>query len=325
MAAPPREFTACDAAGLLPLPAADANKYSAGQVLAAAGSAAYPGAAVLAAQAAARSGAGYVTLLTPEPAVHDARAHLLSIPVVPCTQEGGCFAAAALVELEARAPRAKALLLGPGIGRTAECAAFVRAVAGSPALMNLPLLLDADALFALACSPGLLDARRAGGCRTLLTPHEGEAARLLGGALGPREDAARELARRYGATAVLKGPQTLVAAPDGSLLVCRNAGPELAKAGTGDVLAGMIAAFCAQGLRDVDAACLGVYLHGRSGALAAAELGVPGVMPEDLIARIGRAACSLEELSPRLAAARSGALQRACGTGSNKAKEDEHD
>ncbi|MGN0072388.1 MAG: NAD(P)H-hydrate dehydratase [Coriobacteriales bacterium] len=325
MAVSAREFTAVDAARLLPLPAEDANKYSRGQVVVAAGSAGYPGAAVLAAQACARSGAGYVSLLVPAPAVHDARAHLLSIPVAPCAHEGGCFAAAAVRELEAHAARARALLLGPGIGRTAECAAFVCAVASSPVLKTLPLVMDADALYALACDPGLLQARCDAGCRTLLTPHEGEAARLLGGILGPREAAARELAQRYGATVVLKGPQTLVAVPDGSLLECRNAGPELAKAGTGDVLAGMIAAFCAQGLPDVDAACLGVYLHGRSGALAAAEQGVPGVMPEDLIARIGQAVCSLEEHSPRLAAARSSAARRAHGIESNKAKEDEHD
>lgn len=320
-----REFAARDAAALLPLPAEDANKYSVGQVLVAAGSAAFPGAAVLAARAASRSGAGYVTLLTPSSAVHDARAHLVSIPAVPCAEEGGCLSAAALAELEARAPRARALLLGPGLGRTAECTAFVRAALRSPALAGLPVVLDADALYALACEPEMIAARREGGCRTLLTPHEGEAARLLGGALGPREEAARELARRFGATVALKGPQTLVAGPDGSLAVCCNAGPELAKAGTGDVLAGMIAAFCAQGLADVDAACLGVYLHGRSGALAASELGLAGVMPEDLVERIGRAACSLEELTPRLAAARAGAARRARGIGSNTAKEDRHD
>ena len=311
MALAAREFTAQDAARLLPLPAADANKYSVGQVLAAAGSAAFPGAAVLASLAASRSGAGYVTLLTPASAVHDARAHLVSIPVVPCAEEAGCFSAAALAELEARAPRARALLLGPGIGRTAECAAFVRAALRSPSLAGLPLVLDADALFALACDPGMLRARREGGCRTLLTPHEGEAA--------------RQLAQRFGATVVLKGPQTLVAAPDGNLRVCCNAGPELAKAGSGDVLAGMIAAFCAQGLADVDAACLGVYLHGRSGALAAAEHGVAGVVPEDLVALIGRAACSLGELSPRLADALAGVRRRARGIERENAKEDAHD
>lgn len=325
MALAAREFTAQDAARLLPLPAADANKYSVGQVLAAAGSAAFPGAAVLASLAASRSGAGYVTLLTPASAVHDARAHLASIPVVPCAEEAGCFSAAALAELEARAPRARALLLGPGIGRTAECAAFVRAALNSPSLAGLPLVLDADALFALACDPGMLRARREGGCRTLLTPHEGEAARLLAAALGPREEAARQLAQRFGATVVLKGPQTLVAAPDGSLRVCCNAGPELAKAGSGDVLAGMIAAFCAQGLADVDAACLGVYLHGRSGALAAAEHGVAGVVPEDLVALIGKAACSLGELSPRLADALAGVRRRARGIERENAEEDAHD
>lgn len=307
----PCEYTAAMAARSLPLPEPDANKYSRGQVLVCAGSCSFPGAAVLASLAAVRSGAGYATLLTPAPAAEAARAHLVSVPVVACSSTGGCFDGDAVEELCARAPRARALLAGPGMGREPQCLRFAEQLCSHPALFQLPLLLDADALFALAHEPSMLDARCAARAVTVLTPHEGEAARLLGRAVACREDDALELARRYCAVVVLKGPQTLVAAPSGELFVCRNAGPELAKAGSGDVLAGMIAAFLAQGLQGVDAACLGVYLHGRSGALAAGELGVLSVLPEDLIDRIGPAVCSLEGHSGSLAAARGNALERA--------------
>lgn len=307
----PCEYTAAMAARSLPLPEPDANKYSRGQVLVCAGSCSFPGAAVLASLAAVRSGAGYATLLTPAPAAEAARAHLVSVPVVACSSTGGCFDGDAVEELCARAPRARALLAGPGMGREPQCLRFAEQLCSHPALFQLPLLLDADALFALAHEPSMLDARCAARAVTVLTPHEGEAARLLGRAVARREDDALELARRYCAVVVLKGPQTLVAAPSGELFVCRNAGPELAKAGSGDVLAGMIAAFLAQGLQGVDSACLGVYLHGRSGALAAGELGVLSVLPEDLIDKIGPAVCSLEGHSDSLAAARGNALERA--------------
>ena len=128
----------------------------------------------------------------------------------------------------------------------------------------------------------------------ILTPHEGEAARLLGRKIANRNEDALQIARDYEATVVLKGPETLVATPLGELRAVAEGGPELAKAGTGDVLGGMVASFLAQGLDALDAATLAVSVHGRAGRVAACELSVHAVMPEDIICKIGSVLLDLE-------------------------------
>ena len=121
----------------------------------------------------------------------------------------------------------------------------------------------------------------------------GEAARLLGRKVQDRVADALEIARRYSAIAVLKGPKTLIASPEGTVYENTSAGPELAKAGTGDVLAGIIGALAAQGLGMLDAASLGVHLHSVAGSLAARQMGVNAVLPEDIISNIGPAYLAL--------------------------------
>lgn len=277
---------------MLPHPARDANKYTRGTVLVVGGSADYPGAPVLAAQAAARAGAGYVRLAVPQGVAPAARAHLLSIPVTPCTQVAGTFDLIAAREVRDAGAKSGAFVIGPGLTTRAGAVEFL-----SHVLLGLekPVVLDADALNIVAAHPELLDG--CDGLATVITPHEGEAARLLGHAVGNRQDAARELAERYGCTVVLKGPRTLVADRSGLCLACPAGGPELAKAGTGDVLAGMVGAFVAQGLEALEAAALAVYLHGRAGALAARRSSVLSVMPEDVVDFIGPAVGELAGLA----------------------------
>lgn len=270
-----------DYADLVPCPAHDANKYTRGTVGVVGGSAAYPAAPILAAQAAARCGAGYVRLVTVEGAAACAHAHLLSIPVTACAQgDAGTLCQASAAQAANALAKSDVVIVGPGMGTGDDAERFLAELP-----QDRPTLFDADALTLIARRRDLL-ARPVLAPR-ILTPHEGEAARLLGRAVASRNDDAIELARSYEAVVVLKGPGTLVATPAGELRCVAQGGPELAKAGTGDVLAGMIAAFVAQGLDAFDAATLGVYVHARAGARAARELSVHAVMPEDIISGIG--------------------------------------
>ena len=284
-----------EAARLVPHPAADANKYTRGMLAVVGGSEPYPAAPIMASQAAMRAGAGYVRLFAPEGAARVARTHLLSVPVTACTQTAcGAFdpeCAAGVVE---GAAKARAFVVGPGMGSTSFAGEFLGKFLSRLAALSdeRALLFDADALNILAAHGELAALRK--GRQDVLTPHEGEAARLLGRRVENRLDDARELAEAYGSVVVLKGPGTLVVAPDGRAKMCVEGGPELAKAGTGDVLSGIVGSFLAQGLPPFDAACLGVFLHGRAGKLAASRIGANAVMAEDIIGTIGPAFVSLE-------------------------------
>lgn len=275
-------------ARLIPQPALDANKYARGTVAVIGGSAAYPGAPILAAQAAARSGAGYVRLVTVEDAAACAHAHLLSIPVSACDQGlEGTLCETSLIQARADLMKSDVILIGPGMGATADSKRFLFGLE-----QDRPFVFDADALNLIAQDSAVLD-MPASHAR-ILTPHEGEAARLLGRAVRDRGEDARLLASQYDAVVVLKGPETLVASPEGELRSICAGGPELAKAGTGDVLGGMIAAFLCQGLSALDASSLAVFAHGRAGRHAAREISVHAVMPEDIISAIGPTLLSLE-------------------------------
>lgn len=236
-------------------PGPDDHKYSRGYLLVVGG--AMPGAAALAAAAASRAGAGYVALVG----------------------EGGTVpnsvvrkAPAALKEaLSDR--RVNAVLVGPGLGRDPEAWDRLCEVMESPH----PLVLDGDALWLFAERGGYPFQRPA---PAILTPHAGEFAHLLGDE-GSKVEAARKAAARTGDTIVHKGADTVVVAPDGQAAISLAAPPWLAGAGTGDVLAGIIAAQCAAGLPAFDAACAGVWLHAR-----AAELAGPGLIADDLPGRL---------------------------------------
>jgi NAD(P)H-hydrate epimerase len=279
-----------DDAVLAALPARDAQatKFDGGSVLVCGGSTGLTGAPSMAAQGAARAGAGYVTALVPASLnlVFELRdAEVMSVPL---PDAAGAFTRDAVEQALARCERAGALVLGPGLGRDDGAAVFARELAlHAP----LPLLLDADGLNAHATGTALQ--RLAGrSAATVLTPHGGELARLLGVdsdvVRARRLACAREAARRANAIVVLKGDDTLVVEPGeaGCVAVSRGDAPALATAGTGDVLSGVIGALLARGVEPFDAACAGVELHRRAGRLVGARVGVEGAMARDVIAML---------------------------------------
>ncbi|HEU4701623.1 MAG TPA: NAD(P)H-hydrate dehydratase [Conexibacter sp.] len=275
----------------LPVRDAQATKFDGGSVLVCGGSTGLTGAPSMAAEGAARAGAGYVTALVPASLnlVFELRdAEVMSVPL-PDVE--GAFAQDAVQEALARCERADALVLGPGLGRSDGAAAFARELAlHAP----LPLLLDADGLNAHAAGATLQ--RLAGRTApTVLTPHGGELARLLGvdgdTVRARRLACARAAATRANAIVVLKGDDTLVVDGTGSgeeerAAVSRGDAPALATAGTGDVLSGVIGALLARGVEPFHAACAGVELHRRAGRLVGARLGVEGAMARDVIAML---------------------------------------
>lgn len=291
----PTTISPADYARLVPRPAPDANKYSRGSVAVIGGSGEYPGAPVMAAKAAARCGAGYVRLVMPQDAAAAARAHVLSIPVSSCSQdEAGFLCTASAPKALAAVEKSKVLVIGPGMGAGESSHAFLLELLRELRAQGerKTVVFDADALNLISRHPELAQLREYD--ENIVTPHEGEAARLLGRRVGDRLADARELAARLYATVVLKGPRTLVVSRDGVAIENTCAGPELAKAGTGDVLSGMIGSFAAQGLPAAKASALAVYLHGFTARLLSERLSVNAVMPEDIIEHIGPAILRLE-------------------------------
>ncbi|MEW6032512.1 MAG: NAD(P)H-hydrate dehydratase [Bacillota bacterium] len=297
-----------EAAVWLPPRPVTGHKGTFGRVFVLAGSPGFTGAAVLAALGALRAGAGLVTALCPEgsrPLVAGALPEALTRGLPEDTS--GRLSADAAGELDTTLGAAlggaagrTALVAGPGLGVGDGVAAVVGRLVGR---LSLPVVLDADALnnLALAGPEAVADAlsstRRPDALVPVLTPHPGEMARLTG---RPAEDiqADRTAAALAAATAwrcvvVLKGAGTVVAAPDGRAWLNATGNPGLATAGSGDVLAGAIGAYLAQGVPPLEAALLGVAVHGLAGDLAAAEVGSRGLLASDVAHRLPRAAESL--------------------------------
>jgi NAD(P)H-hydrate epimerase len=261
-----------DVAALLPARPRQVNKWT-NAVGVAAGSAGMEGSAILCTRGAMAAGAGMIRLGSPgDPGAawptEAVRMHL------PADGWAGAF-------LEATA-KCKAVVVGPGLGTGDAVAGEIRAVL---AAVPVPLVIDADALTALgdaASARTLLDKRDA---PSILTPHDGEYARIAGSPPGgDRLAAARRLAASTGAVVLLKGPLTAVAAPGGAapasdVLLAAAGGPALATAGSGDVLSGIIAAFCARGLGALEAAALAAHAHGRAGSLGPSQGLVSGDLP----------------------------------------------
>jgi ADP-dependent NAD(P)H-hydrate dehydratase / NAD(P)H-hydrate epimerase len=202
---------------------------------------------------------------------------------LPATAAGALDEAAASEVLK-EITRYRALAIGPGLGRESGTQAAVRRIVAEA---DAAIVVDADALNAIAVDPSVLHARqRAGLPLAVLTPHAGEYERLAGAPVGEdRVAAARELAARLQAIVLLKGPATVIAAPDGRAIVNRTGGPALATAGTGDVLTGMIGGLLAQGVAPLDAAATGAYIHGRAADAAPAT---PDIVASDLVRALPR-------------------------------------
>lgn len=251
---------------LLPVPSIDGHKYSRGHALVVSGPGHRTGAARLGARAALRVGAGLVTVASPPDALAANAAHLTAIMLEPFAGPDG------LSEILADT-RKNAVLIGPGCGVGPATRALVEKVLASSAAA----VLDADAITSFEDDPaGFFRQLRPD---TVLTPHTGEFARLFGkpAAHASKLEAARAAAKACGAVVVLKGPDTVIAGPDGRAAINDNAPPWLATAGSGDVLAGLITGLRAQSMPAWEAACAAVWMHGD-----AARLYGPGLIAEDL-------------------------------------------
>jgi NAD(P)H-hydrate epimerase len=274
-----------DAARAWPPRAPAAHKGTFGHVLVIGGSLGKSGAATLAALGALRAGAGLVTVATAEavlPLVAESRPELMTQPL-----PGGSHVDASALEPALAAARSRdAVVLGPGLGPDEGTRAFVREfVPRCP----VPLIVDADGLNALAAAsgaPAALGALRREPA-TVLTPHPGEMARLVGSTTqevqARRLDIARALAADAGAVVALKGQRTIVARPDGTAAVNPTGNPGLATGGTGDVLAGIVGALLARGEDGFAAAAAAVYAHGHAADVAARKLGPESLLAGDVL------------------------------------------
>ena len=273
----------------LPRRAADTNKGSYGRVVAVAGSLAYRGAAALCCESALRTGAGLVYLASVEPVIQLVLSRTPECCALPCRTDGdGGVMAADAAQVRQRFAHSRAVLLaGPGLGDSAG--RVLNALCGIGAPWQ-GAVLDADALNAIAA--GDLGTTPFLPRDTVLTPHPGEMARLLGTTVeavqADRPKAALRCARRFGCVAVLKGTGTLVAAPDGQLVKNTTGNPGLARGGSGDVLAGMLAALLAQGLPAFEAALCAVWLHGAAADACAARTSQMTMLPHDILFDLGR-------------------------------------
>lgn len=308
--------TPAGVAALLPARPVSAHKGTFGTAMLVAGSMSYTGAAILAGQAALRSGAGLVTMAPPQVIHPILAARLAEATYVPLPHIEGAIAPEAARLLYTRLAEVDALLIGPGLTQSAPTTTFLKELfsgkagasacsvgfrrggteaAAEAAPVLPPLVLDADALNILA---GLEAWWRLLPPECILTPHPGEMARLTQSTVqevqAQRLEITSAMSAQWGQVVLLKGAYTVVAAPNGRTTVLPFANPALAKAGSGDVLAGTIVGLRAQGLDAFEAAVAGAYLHGLAGELARENLGVAAVIAGDLV---GFLALALRELT----------------------------
>lgn len=268
----------------LPRRERESHKGDFGRVNIIAGSVGYTGAPCLAAGGALRSGAGLVSVGVPGEVYPIVAAKLLCAMPYPLGR-GPRLTSDVLEETVERCRDKDVVAMGPGLGNDPFTFEFVRRLTRR---VECPLVLDADGINALAGHIDVLDSRRRR--LTVLTPHPGEFARLLDREVGPdRAAEAQDFATAHGCYLVLKGHESLVACPDGSIYVNQTGNPGMATGGSGDVLAGMCAGLLAQGLEPREAITAAVYLHGLAGDLAARELGEYAMTAGDLLTYLPRA------------------------------------
>ena len=283
----------------------DSHKGDNGHLLVLAGSPGKTGAAVLAGQAALRAGAGLVTLGVPA-GLHDLfQQKTLEVMTEPLPDtDRRTLGKNSMARVKELWTGKNAVALGPGLAQGDEITALVKAVIKT---CQAPLVIDADGLNAVAQDPKMLKSAQA---PVIVTPHPAEMARLLktttAKVQSDRLSAALKLAKDCGVITVLKGAHTVTAAPDGRAWINLSGNPGMASAGMGDALTGVIGALLGQGYEPVAAAVLGVFLHGRAGDLAAADLGGEvGMIASDLIARLPRAITSLKDEGPSVSNSKS--------------------
>ena len=255
------------------------HKGSFGRDLILGGSIGYTGAPLLSSRAAVRSGAGLTYLGVPEKIYSIAAAKCLEeMPFpLPC-DEAGHIALAAKEQIFQKLAACNVCLIGPGLGRTKDLTKLIAEILSHS---KIPLVIDADGINAVSENINVLDEAS---CPVILTPHEGEFARLGGDlASQSRLEAARHFAVSHHCTLVLKGHRTVSAFPDGQVYINTTGNPGMAKGGSGDVLSGIIASLVGQKLAIKEAVCAGVYIHSKAGDLCRDKFGEYFMTPSDLI------------------------------------------
>ncbi|MBR2743385.1 MAG: NAD(P)H-hydrate dehydratase [Clostridia bacterium] len=273
---------------IIPARKKNTNKGDYGRLIMIAGSKGMAGAAMLAARAAARSGAGLVTAAIPESIYPILASNVPEAVTMPLSQsESGSISKAASDKLIERFKTQTAALIGCGMGNSEDTRELVRTAVRNS---GVPVIIDADGLNALSGDLSILQNKSS---EIILTPHPKEFSRLTGLSVeeveADRIKNALEFAKKYGVTVVLKGARTVVASSDGVVYVNSTGNPGMATAGSGDVLAGIIASFCAQGIKPLAAAVAGVFIHGRAGDIAASLLGEYALIASDIIGNLPRA------------------------------------
>lgn len=271
------DITASFVKSVLPCRDPMGHKGMFGKVYGLCGAVGYTGAPCLAAEAAVRSGSGLVFLGVPESVWPVVAAKCDSAMPAPLPEKAGGVSLAAEAAVREKLNGMDAFLLGCGLGRNPETEQLVRRLLD----VKLPLVLDADGINALEGHIDVLTCRR--DLPTVLTPHAGEFARIGGDNSLPREEAAQKFAVEQGVVLVLKGHGTVVAAPDGRVMVNTTGNSGLAKGGSGDILSGMVLSLLGQGMPPFEAACAAVFTHGLAGDMAAKEKGARGMTPADVL------------------------------------------
>lgn len=258
-----------------------AHKGNFGKILLLCGSSGFTGAAYLAAMGALRSGAGLVFLGVPE-SIYAIEAVKLNEPVVfPLPDEGGKLSLEAIPEIIERLPKIDAVLIGCGLGQSEGTFAVVKAVLENA---SCPVVVDADGINVLFRHKDILRGRK---YPTILTPHDGEFARIGGKIGNDRVAAAQTLARDIGCIMLLKGHETVIT--DGvSTYINHTGNPGMAVGGSGDLLAGVIVSLLGQGIEPLKAAACGAWLHGTAADLCAMEMGQYSMLPTDMLAFLPR-------------------------------------
>ena len=259
----------------------NAHKGDFGKILLLCGSRGYTGAAYLAAMGALRSGAGLVFLGVPESIYAIEAVKLNEAIVFPLPDRDGKLSADAIPEILERLPKMDAVLIGCGLGQSADTLAVVKAVLENA---ECPVVLDADGINVISPHKDILRGRKQA---TILTPHDGEFRRLGGEITRDRMASAAALAKDVNAIILLKGHRTCIT--DGKTgYVNRTGNPGMAVGGSGDLLAGIIVSLLGQGIEPLEAAACGAWLHGAAGDICAEEIGQYGMLPTDMLCTLPR-------------------------------------
>jgi NAD(P)H-hydrate epimerase len=276
-------LTSIEAKSLLPKRPINGHKGTFGKVVIIGGSSNYPGAPLLSGLGCLKTGAGLTHLIVPETIFGSVAGRYPELIVSPAkAKPNGVFHPDSIEQIIQACSKASCVIFGPGISKDDDLKIILSEILGK---IELPVLLDADALSILARTPESIMIRTEHGWQTVITPHWGEASRfgtVAGDLMADPVTTAKRFSTRFGTITVLKSARTVIASPKGQVTINITGNTSLSKGGSGDVLSGCIAALIAQGLEPYDAGCLASYMLGRAGEMAARENGEQGVLSTEV-------------------------------------------